>query len=92
MAFEFHEDNDFPLMLIEWQDSRQPVPGWRRIYEYDEVSPLTIVSVGYMIKDTDVVVLCPNLGDVDESNPQSIGCMQIPKICIVSRKKLIIKG
>jgi len=78
-----------PLVLIEWEDSRQPVSNWKWVSDYDDVNIVMCVSVGWLIKDTkDIKALAPNLGDTEEETAQVSGVIQIPTCCIKRIVKL----
>ena len=68
-----------PLVLVEWLDSAQPVPGWRSC---DDLPPLEVIrcqSVGWRLdKNEQVLMLAPNLGRADSDEPQGCGFMRIP--------------
>ena len=73
-----------PLVLVEWEDSRQPDPGWVHLAGADpgEISKCT--SVGWLIYDgPEKKVLAPNMADIeDEQNIQVCGIIQIPASCV----------
>jgi hypothetical protein len=75
-----------PLVLVEWEDSRQPNPGWVRLASLDEPVSVRCVSVGWLINNgPDAKMLAPNLGDLDDiDSVQASGVMQIPTRCIKS--------
>jgi hypothetical protein len=39
-----NEDLDTPLVLIEWLDSAQPIPGWQHLSDYESGKAGTFVS------------------------------------------------
>jgi hypothetical protein len=52
-----------PLVLIEWVDSGQPIPGWQWLDMIEERRPHRCVSVGFLVQDDAAAkVLAPNLG------------------------------
>jgi len=52
-----------PLVLIEWLDSGQPVPGWQWLEALEPRQPHLCVSVGFLVQDdASAKVLAPNLG------------------------------
>jgi hypothetical protein len=52
-----------PLVLIEWLDSGQPVPGWQWLEAIEPQRPHLCVSVGFLVQDDATAkVLAPNLG------------------------------
>jgi hypothetical protein len=40
-----------PLVLIEWLDSGQPVPGWQWLEAIEPRRPHLCVSVGFLMQD-----------------------------------------
>lgn len=55
-----------PLVLIEWLDSGQPVPGWQWLEAIEPRRPHLCVSVGFLMQDdASAKVLAPNLGASD---------------------------
>ena len=79
-----------PLVLIEWEDSRQPIPNWVRLSTLETPMPVRCVSVGWLIHDgADVKSVAANVGDLgDEGNAQASGIIQIPTRCILRTVQL----
>lgn len=79
-----------PLVIIRWQDSRQPCGQWRYLSALPEQKPVEVASVGWLIKDTaEVKVLCQNVGDLGSpENAQASGIMTIPTRCVLSIETL----
>ena len=74
-----------PLVLIRWVDSRRPVGDWVRLSELPEFAPVACASVGWLVHDgEDCKVLCPNMGDLDQTDVQGSGLIQIPTRCVVA--------
>ncbi len=73
------------LVLVEWEDSRQPTTGWRWLRSDDKWTCVVIRSVGFVVaSDERTLVLAPNLSEPDdEGDRQACGMMQIPHRCIV---------
>lgn len=79
-----------PLVLIEWEDSAQPVAAWQLVADLDEPEIVRCVSVGFLIHDGESVkALAPNMGDVGESNEQISGLIRIPTRCVVRVARLV---
>ncbi|MHB9879082.1 hypothetical protein ACSMXM_05410 [Pacificimonas sp. ICDLI1SI03] len=72
------------LVLIEWEDSAQPVPGWSHLANFEEREAILCSSVGWLIQDgAGAKVLAPNMGAInDEDNLQASGFMTIPTRCV----------
>jgi hypothetical protein len=70
-----------PLVLIEWLDSGQPVPGWQWLETIEPRRPHLCVSVGFLVQDdASAKVLAPNLGASNGADDwdQASGVITIP--------------
>jgi hypothetical protein len=66
------------LVLVEWLDSRQPSPGWRRLDGYEPDDACVCASVGWLIHDgADVKALTPNMADIEDEGVQASGIIHI---------------
>ncbi|MGE3229263.1 MAG: hypothetical protein AB7J30_07485 [Hyphomicrobium sp.] len=85
---------DCRLVIIRWQDSRQPCGQWRYLATLPEQKPVEVASVGWLIKDTDEIkVLAQNIGDLaSPENAQASGIMTIPTRCVLSIETLAEEG
>ena len=81
---------DCPLVIIRWQDSRQPCGHWRFLSALPETSAVEVATVGWLLKDTaDVMVVCQNVGDLAHpEKAQASGIMTIPTRCVLSVERL----
>lgn len=71
------------LVLIEWEDSAQPVPGWAWLDELEDMKAVRCRSVGWLIQDdAKVKALAPNLGCVLDEDWQVSGVIRIPARCV----------
>ncbi len=79
------------LMLIEWVDSTQPVPGWHFLDQAPEMEIVRCLSVGWLVGETDSVkMLAPNLGNLDSGgNAQASGFIRIPTQAVTREVTLI---
>lgn len=79
---------DAPLVLIEWEDSAQPLAAWCYLNDL----PTEIVkcqSVGFLVHDDDKVkALAPNVGDLGGEHEQASGLIRIPTRCVTRIRKL----
>jgi hypothetical protein len=69
------------LVLIEWLDSGQPVPGWQWLEAIEPRQPHLCVSVGFLMQDDATAkVLAPNLGASNGASDwdQASGVITIP--------------
>lgn len=82
--------NDASLVLIEWEDSRQPSAAWVRLSDFEPAGASDCVSVGFLIYDgEDYKALAPNMADIeDDENMQASGIIHIPANCITRIVKL----
>lgn len=82
--------NSCPLVMIEWEDSAQPIPSWRYLADFEAPGTIRCVSVGWMIRDdANMKVLAPNMGAIDDENSVQVsGMIQIPTRCVLSTTRL----
>lgn len=73
-----------PLVLIEWEDSTQPIAKWTYLADFKCTNAVKCASVGWLVHDgKDVKALAPNMGDLgDEDSVQASGIIRIPSRCI----------
>src|SRR3954454_8593903 len=70
-----------PLVLIEWLDSGQPIPGWQWLTTLEPRRAHRCVSVGFLVQyDEHTKVIAPNLGASggDDEWDQVSGLITIP--------------
>jgi hypothetical protein len=74
-----------PLVMVEWEDSAQPIPSWSYLASFDPPGIVRCVSVGWLIHDDDQMkAVAPNMGALDdECSLQVSGVIQIPTSCIL---------
>lgn len=80
-----------PLVLIEWLDSGQPIPGWQWLDQIGPAVPHACVSVGFLIQDDAAAkVLAPNLGASDGEGTwdQASGLTTIPTAAVKRIERL----
>ncbi len=87
-------DQSTPLVLVEWEDSAQPVPGWAYLSDHTFTTIVKCASVGWLIHDgKDVKALAPNIGDMDdEDSAQASGVIRIPTRSIIRIARLAEKN
>ncbi|MBZ0211842.1 MAG: hypothetical protein K8F92_19620 [Hyphomicrobium sp.] len=83
-----------PLVIIRWQDSRQPCGSWRYLSALPPTTAVEVATVGWLLRDDpDVKVVCQNVGDLDHpQNAQASGIMTIPTRCVLSVERLTEDG
>jgi hypothetical protein len=79
-----------PLVMIEWEDSAQPIPAWSYLSSFEAPGTVRCVSVGWLIHDNDAMkALAPNIGALDSKNSVQVsGVIQIPTRCVVKQTRL----
>lgn len=77
--------NACPLVMVEWEDSAQPIPSWSYLASFEAPGTIRCVSVGWMIRDDDEMkALAPNMGAIDDENSVQVsGVIQIPTRCVL---------
>ncbi len=80
----------YPLVLVDWEDSAQPISSWQWLEEGEFSKAIKCRSVGWLVHDgDDVKSLAPNVGDMDnEDSRQVSGVIRIPARCITKIKVL----
>jgi hypothetical protein len=77
-----------PLVMIEWEDSAQPIASWAYLASFEPSGTIRCASVGWLIVDgPDMKALAPNMGG-DENSAQVSGVIQIPTRCVVKISRL----
>lgn len=78
------------LVLIEWEDSAQPIASWEYLNTVQGALGESNIcfSVGWLVYDGELVkALAPNMADLydlsDKGNPQVSGVLRIPVRSIV---------
>lgn len=84
------EKNKIKLIMVNWLDSCQPAPNWQHLSDYKKVSPVSCVSVGFLIHDGDKTkAIAPNMGEIhNKENIQASGIIHIPTCCITNITEL----
>ena len=83
-------NRDNPI-LVEWIDSAQPIATWLFLDNLPRMEVIECVSVGWLVAETDkVLMLAPNLGGIDsEDSAQGCGFIRIPKSAVTRRIALV---
>jgi hypothetical protein len=72
------------LVLIKWLDSKGGSPEWEFLEEIKPLEPITCISVGFLIEETDhYKTIAPTLG-----GGQVLGRITIPSCSIVKVQEL----
>lgn len=76
------------LVLIEWEDSAQPIAGWAWLEGATWQGAVKCQSVGWLVYDgEDVKALAPNRGKTD-GDVQVSGVIRIPTRCVTRIRRL----
>lgn len=79
-----------PLTLVEWEDSARPHAEWRFLSDPPPSEVVHCVSVGWIASEDDaVLMLVPNIGDKQSTDPQGCGFIRIPRRAVVRRASLV---
>ena len=78
------------LVMIEWEDSAQPMSNWAYLSALDTSAAVRCVSVGWLVHDgKDAKALAPNIGNLDEEDALQVsGTIRIPTRCIIRQMEL----
>ncbi len=74
-------------ILVEWADSRQPTNEWVKIGARGNRDFCRCYSVGFVVRDDDVIALAANVADV-EDEAQATGVIVIPRVAVLKRTTL----
>ena len=78
-----------PLVLIEWEDSVQPVRIWQHLDELDAHEVMHCQSIGFLIYNgDDVKALAPNVAELGTDDAQASGVIRIPARCVTRVRRL----
>jgi hypothetical protein len=80
-----------PLVLVEWLDSGQPIPGWQWMDGLERRVPHRCLSVGFLVQDDEhAKVIAPNLGSSggDDEWDQASGLITIPTPAVTKLERL----
>ena len=89
-AANVSRSNDCPLVMIEWEDSAQPIPAWSYLASFEAPGTIRCASVGWLIcNDGQMLALAPNMGAIDDENSVQVsGVIQIPARCVLKLTRL----
>jgi hypothetical protein len=73
----------YKLVMLEWEDSSQPVDRWQWVDDYQVPEIVKCISVGFLIANTkEAVAIAPNLGDVGRERIQASGILRVPRSAV----------
>jgi hypothetical protein len=69
-----------PLVMIEWEDSSQPLSSWQYLADFGEPRAIICRSVGWLlVSNRRTTVVVPNMGGLDSPDAmQASGTIVIP--------------
>lgn len=73
---------DCRLVMITWLDSRQTEGSWQWLSSYEKMTPVEVVSVGWLIQDDATVKVLAQSMAPDGENVQTSGRKVIPSCCV----------
>ena len=82
--------HNLPLVLIEWEDSAQPIPSWGFLSDLEVGGPVRCVSVGWLVHDDDEVkAVAANVGEIDRADSVQVsGVIRIPARAVLKLTRL----
>jgi hypothetical protein len=81
---------DPELVIVKWEDSRQPLAEWQHLADLDVPQVSACTTVGWLLENgKGRKVLAQSLGGLGPNDyPQATGIMVIPSRCIISVRPL----
>jgi hypothetical protein len=80
----------YPMVLIEWLDSRQPSTGWQFVENMEIPMPCKCLSVGWLLAEGEnQTVIAAHRNDMDQDD-QVMGVMVIPSCSVLKKTPLTI--
>jgi hypothetical protein len=77
------------LVIVEWQDSRQPSSSWQWADEAENPEPVLCLTVGWLLRETeDALLVVQSLGDVSGGRMQFGGGTEIARRQIIQLKEI----
>ncbi len=81
-------ESDCPLVLIKWEDSRQPSCGWQFLSDLSNPDTLQCATVGWLLEDgPEKKVIAQTIGG-GEDDVQATGVMVIPARSVILIERL----
>lgn len=72
-------------IIIEWNDSLQPVTGWHMMDDLPTLDVAKCKTVGWLVAENDsALMVAQNIADPESAQMQAGGLMRIPKCCVTS--------
>lgn len=81
-----------PLVQVAWLDSAQPSPGWAYLTDAPRLEAVACMSVGWLVDHSEhVLMLAPNIGDLNSDDIQGSGFIRIPICSIQALDRLQVR-
>ena len=76
--------NNHKLVLVEWEDSSQPISSWRYLSDAPELEVILCASVGWIVDQNErVLMVAPYIGDYKSGGgAQGSGFIRIPSSAV----------
>jgi hypothetical protein len=73
------------LVMVEWEDSAQPIPSWAHLASFEPTGTIRCASVGWLIRDDkQMKAVAPNMGAINDGESLQVsGVIQIPTSCVL---------
>jgi hypothetical protein len=78
---------EYPLVLIEWEDSSQPASRWYALSELEAEEPALCRTVGFLVGDGLVKLVAHSIGGYHQ-NSHAAGIIRIPSRAITKLTRL----
>jgi hypothetical protein len=87
-------DTGLAMEFVRWIDSASITEGWVQVGEVDLNFELECQTVGFVMDEKkDRITLCLNVGLDDNRVATTVdGTITIPKVAIISRQRLEVRG
>ncbi len=80
---------ELPLVLVEWEDSSQPVPQWQWLDSISKAAAVQCITVGFLlVDDGEIKMVAQNVGDIHNPERQVSGVITIPARAVTRMTRL----
>ena len=76
----------YPIVLVTWEDAKS-TDDWTKVDDLD-FSPVICETVGYLLKDGEVVIVASTVGVDNDGDVDTCCVMHIPRCCVKDVKTL----
>jgi hypothetical protein len=78
---------DYPLVLIEWEDSSQPASRWYALNELKSETSAICQTVGFLVDDGSVKIVASSIGSYRQAS-HATGLICIPSRSVIEVRRL----